>query len=66
MSISLNVPISPNVPMSPNFSKNYNLNYVVDVMNDVIFMLGFPKFTLSNFYMNSFERVLQGAKIYFK
>ena len=47
--------------MSPNFSKIYILNYVVDVMNDVIFMLEFPKFTLSNFYMNAFDRVLNST-----
>ena len=30
-------------------------------MNDVIFMIESPKFTLSNFYMNAFDRVLNST-----
>ena len=47
----LPVPILPNVPISPNFFEIYITNYFVDVMNDVIFIIEFPKFTLFNFYL---------------
>ena len=39
------------------FLEIYILNYVVNVMNDVIIKFEFPKFTFSYFYMNSFDRV---------
>ena len=43
------------------FLEIYILNYVVNVMNDVIIKFEFPKFTLSNYYMNSFDRVLHST-----
>jgi hypothetical protein len=52
------VPIPPNVPISPNVLKIYIKNNFVGVMNDVILMIEFLKFTLSNFNLIAFDGVL--------
>jgi hypothetical protein len=63
----LPVPISPNVPISPKmpniaeFFEINNANYFVGVMNDVILMIEFPKFTLYNLNSIAFGGVLNST-----
>jgi hypothetical protein len=46
------------VSISPNFFEIYISDYFEGVMNDVILMIEFPKFTLFNFYLIAFCGVL--------
>jgi hypothetical protein len=50
----LSVSISSNEPISLNFFEISITNYFLAVMNDVIFKIEFPKFTLFNFYLIAF------------
>jgi hypothetical protein len=49
------------VPISLIFSEIYITNYFVGVMNDVILMIEFYKFTLFNFYLIAFGGVLNST-----
>ena len=49
------------VPISPNFFEIYIINYFVGVLNDVMLMIEFPKFTLSNFNLIASGGVLNST-----